>query len=652
MAKIKSIEISGLRGVRNSLILDLNNKSLLIYGDNGAGKSSITDSLEWFFYDRIGHLCNEEIGRKKGRDALRNIFIKDAEAGFIKLSFDNAKLDAKKSIDGSLKSYSSNSTDYFRKFISVANSERLILRYRDLVQFIIAGKTEKLTEIQRIIGFSEVANIRSLLKKNAGRISRNIKAANYDNQKNVQQKIIHENLGQTAFSDENFFDGVNSLIKPLNLDIEIKTRKDIYTVLHKIETKEDYKLLSKINFFTKLWEGLTEVEGNIDSITESHKLFYKAFNLLQENPEKVKNLQLLNLLKEGKSIISKDVIEDSYCPLCQQAKTKIDLLLELNLRIEELEILEKEKEKVERDAESLKTIILPNISLINGLLKDKLFDNEENSKLRTALKKIKSSLNLYSEETIKELGDTLLKTQDLQLVKVSINKIVVHALKTIQELTESKEANLNFKIYTKLYHASKAYEEYLKVAKEHHVLTRQQITLELLYQDFIKRQERALNIFLSMFSKEINDYYTTMNPNEKVQDFKLVPIKQHGELTGITIQFNFFAEAQKPPIAYLSESHINGLGLSFFLASVKAYNKHNKFFMLDDVISGFDRSHRNRFAKLIAEKFSDYQVILLTHEKEFFDLVSNEVKSKGWITKTINWNKETGTEINLGLIKN
>jgi DNA repair exonuclease SbcCD ATPase subunit len=129
MAKIKSIKINGLRGVREPLNLDLNKKSVLIYGDNGTGKSSLTDSFEWFFYDKIGHLSNEEIGRRKGRDALRNIFIPDTEDGFIELAFDNNKLDSKKSIDNSLRTSSSNESDDFNNFISSTNSERLILRY-------------------------------------------------------------------------------------------------------------------------------------------------------------------------------------------------------------------------------------------------------------------------------------------------------------------------------------------------------------------------------------------------------------------------------------------------------------------------------------------------------------------------------------------
>ena len=50
MAKIKSIKINGLRGVKDPLTLELNKKSILVYGDNGTGKSSLTDSFEWFFY--------------------------------------------------------------------------------------------------------------------------------------------------------------------------------------------------------------------------------------------------------------------------------------------------------------------------------------------------------------------------------------------------------------------------------------------------------------------------------------------------------------------------------------------------------------------------------------------------------------------------
>ncbi|HLO43638.1 MAG TPA: AAA family ATPase [Leadbetterella sp.] len=649
MAKIKTIKINGLRGVKEPLTLDLNKKSILVYGDNGTGKSSVTDSFEWFFYDKIEHLSNEEIGRRKGRDALRNIFIPETEDSFIELTFDENKLDSKKSLDHSLKTFNSNDTDDFKKFIESSFSERLILRYRDLIQFIIAGKTDKLKELQNIIGFAEVQNIRDLLKKNGARIARNIKSANYDNLKNVQQSTILENLGQNAYTDEQLFDGANKLIKPLNLGIEIKSRKDINTVLKKIESKEDSELLNQINFYTKIKESVSQIEGNIDNINNSYSTFYDSFDALKKDPEKVKNLQLLSLLQEGKSILTKDVVEDDYCPLCQQEKSKIDLLQDLNLRIEELELLNKEKEKVVTNSKDLQNTIKPNITAIEGLLTEKLFGKEDYTELKETVEEIKNSLNNHLDESKKELTEKLSDKEKIKFVKKEIEELSSELVKTIKNLTESKEANLKFKTYTKLFQSAKSYVEYLKIEKEQSVLANQQATFELLYEDFIKRQEEALNVFLTMFSNDINDFYTTMNPNENVEDIKLVPLKKNDELVGITIEYSFFNETHTPPIAYLSESHINCLGLSFFLASVRAFNKESKFFVLDDVISSFDRSHRYRFAQLLATKFSDFQVILLTHEKEFFELVSSEVKSKGWILNYFKWTKDNGTGIERGI---
>ena len=46
VVKIKNIHIKGLRGVKEELILPLEQKSIVLYGDNGTGKSSITEAIE------------------------------------------------------------------------------------------------------------------------------------------------------------------------------------------------------------------------------------------------------------------------------------------------------------------------------------------------------------------------------------------------------------------------------------------------------------------------------------------------------------------------------------------------------------------------------------------------------------------------------
>lgn len=100
--KIKSINITGIRGVREGLNLSPDKKSLLIYGDNGTGKSSITDALEWFYNDSIEHLTGEEVGGK-GKNALRNVFLNPSDDAKIEIQYSNNQLNNEKSINHLLK---------------------------------------------------------------------------------------------------------------------------------------------------------------------------------------------------------------------------------------------------------------------------------------------------------------------------------------------------------------------------------------------------------------------------------------------------------------------------------------------------------------------------------------------------------------------
>ena len=118
MAKIKSINISGIRGIKDPLLLNLNNRSILIFGENGTGKSSLTDAIEWYYSDGVKHLVSEETGSTKGRGSLRNLYIPDSEDAFISIQYSNNKLNATKTIDSSLKASTSNTTDDFKDYLS------------------------------------------------------------------------------------------------------------------------------------------------------------------------------------------------------------------------------------------------------------------------------------------------------------------------------------------------------------------------------------------------------------------------------------------------------------------------------------------------------------------------------------------------------
>lgn len=652
MSKIKSINITGIRGVREGLSLTLDKKSMLLYGDNGTGKSSITDALEWYYKDSIEHLTGEEVGGK-GKNALRNVFLNPNDEAKIDIQYSNKLIDNEKSIDNQLKTYNSNSSKEFSIYFNKSQSENLILRYRDLVQFIVATKGEKLNHLQKIIGFSQVQELRSLLKLVAGRIARGIKGGGYNNKRSAQQAILFECFGHNITSSQQFFETVLKIIEPLKLEKKINSFKDVKATIKSIETNEETKIVEQIAFHNKIVDTLNDVSIDIESIHSQYKVYYESYTTLRKDAEKISKLQLLALLLEGLNVIQKDILKDDFCPLCQQEKDKLKLSQELNQRIEDLKEIKIEHDKLKEECDELIKLLRLTYISITTLLKEKLWIEEENSETKKKIETIQKSVQVIGEELKKDVFSTE-PLKDFSSIQIDINEvklIVESAQLKSKALSDSLKGNIKLQIHTKLSRALDAYLLHLKLEREESILTRQQTTLETLYADFIKRQEEALEGFLTMFSDEINSYYIEMHPNEKVEDIKLVPIKdKNDDLSGITIEYTFYDEKQTPPVALLSESHINCLGLAFFLASVKAFNNENEFFILDDVISSFDSTHRTRFIRLLINKFSDYQIILLTHEKDFFDIASSEAKRKNWLIKSLSWTAERGTNFETPIV--
>ena len=53
---------------------------------------------------------------------------------------------------------------------------------------------------------------------------------------------------------------------------------------------------------------------------------------------------------------------------------------------------------------------------------------------------------------------------------------------------------------------------------------------------------------------------------------------------------------------------------------------------------------------MLIDEFDDYQIILLTHEKDFFDIASSEAKRKNWLITSLSWTVEKGTSFETPLI--
>jgi len=653
MTKIKNISIKGLRGIKKEVLLPLNGKSILIYGDNGSGKSSITDALEWFYYDRVGHLSSEEIGRK-GLEGLRNIHIDDAEDGIISIDYSDSGLNSSKVVSlkkSRLETNYTNTSNNFTSYLGDSQKERIILRYRDLVSFILATKGEKLVELSNIIGFSEVISTRDTLRKSLSSIKKEIKNLSYDTQHAYHQDQLLSQLKQNVVSDEQYLDTISTIIEPLNLGKRAVSFTDLDDILSLLKKTEDTGIVEEQLFYQKIKDTVNTISGIVDEIDEQYRVFYDHYIKITSDIEKLNKIKLENLLSEGVRVLKEDIIKDERCPLCLQPKNKLELIRELQERIEDLEEVKQEKDTLNSVKTDLQSEISKFEQSIEPILADEKIEIDKNRVIKVLLLKVKESIVKYSTEVKTDLlsGKALANSESFVIDKKYFSDLEITAIQRITEIADSRKEDKRFDIYSKIMLSRNAYLEINRLKKSKEMLENQQYTLEKMNSIFTERMESGFKVFLTTLSQDIDKYYTFMNPGEHVNNIQLVPIKKEDEFIGITIRYEFFKNDVEPPNKYLSESHLNCLGLAFFLATVKASNSTNKFIIFDDVISSYDSSHRMRFASLIYEELADYQILILTHEKDWFDYLSRIVKGKNWLINTIRYDDTNGPIIDLPL---
>lgn len=102
---------------------------------------------------------------------------------------------------------------------------------------------------------------------------------------------------------------------------------------------------------------------------------------------------------------------------------------------------------------------------------------------------------------------------------------------------------------------------------------------------------------------------------------------RHRDFNGkrITPSIMFNGEELDTPHLSLNEARQSALGLAIYFAGRKLCGETTladvpKLMMLDDVIVGLDQSNRLPILDLLADKFKDWQIFILTHDRLWFDM--------------------------------
>ena len=160
---------------------------------------------------------------------------------------------------------------------------------------------------------------------------------------------------------------------------------------------------------------------------------------------------------------------------------------------------------------------------------------------------------------------------------------------------------------------------------------------EAVFDAYQEKQKEDLGNLLHQISGRVARIYSALHPGEDLDAVSIEP----WTAKGVELAINFFGSRQRPPHGVLSESHLNSLAIALFLAMAASFNEKLGFLILDDVINSFDVEHRGRLAELLADGFADWQLIVLTHDQQFFEHLSRRAPSWRKIEFT-SWSHASG----------
>ena len=127
MPRINKLHVKGYRGITNEVDLLLDGKSLILFGENGTGKSSFVEAIEKLFTGKISSLD----GRAQGLSSTRHGPSTEVPDGGheIEATFDDGSIF---NLDTSLESLPDNITSY----LLAAKQPLFILRRSQILQLI------------------------------------------------------------------------------------------------------------------------------------------------------------------------------------------------------------------------------------------------------------------------------------------------------------------------------------------------------------------------------------------------------------------------------------------------------------------------------------------------------------------------------------
>lgn len=604
--KIKTINIHAFRGIPD-LEIQLDGKNLLLRGENGTGKSSIVEAIEFFFTGKISHLEGIRGLSLQRHGPHVNYEANDVNVG---LTFNPGSVSLNRTFESSF-----SPPEQFKEYFEITQKGVFILRRSQILTFIMSNPADRFRAIGSIIGIEPLDAIELEMM----RVRDNLKGEIDFKEDKINELI--SNLSTIIEKDitkvEDILPALNEMLQEANLPL-IKSLKDVDKHAEEmLKTVKKAESIDRIGVLNEVFETTKTELISKEVIGELNDFNNKVKNLLQEDIRL--ELSVADLLESGRKVIEEK--EMDICPLCEQRIDRESLIIKIDNRLRTLRNLSKK-------ASEVRTMYVP---LINKF-------NEIADKVDAIISKIESFPELAEEKrksiekidflkefvphitSAKNLKDMIpvqvfdKQKDEINGVWTSISKKCNQVLDTIG-LTENEKKVLDVvrlieQTRSKTTELSKTQAE-LKICQYRFDLA------EKIFSTFSETKKTKIQEIYNSIQGNIQSFYSSLHPNELHKNIELTVAL--GRRASTELRMESFGREGEDPRALTSEGHLDSLGLCIFLGFVKKFNEGCSLIVLDDVVSTVDAKHRENICKLLFEEFRDQQLIITTQDEIWYE---------------------------------
>jgi len=612
MASLKRVEIKSVRGVRLWDIA-LNGKSLVIYGENGSGKSSVVDALEFLFTGQVRHLAGTR-GLSLS-DHCPNVDV-GAASMRVTAAFDPGAVSVSRALDEEPVIPAT-----LAALWPAAAAGTFILRRSQLLEFIYADPADRFRAIGAIIGLGSLDEVELAFMRARDRLEGG-RATQENELRRSRERLAAAADGATQVSDALI--ALNRAASELAIERipNLAAVEQISEAWLSSARSSDQNQITALQLLARSAEAAQlphDLEAHLAEYQQRHSAIFSE-------REKLNRVNESALLETAERVLAQS--ESAVCPLCEQPIDLEGIRQRVSARLRVLQELSEEVSDVRRRQQVLSSSL--------RLLSGRLTELARHSVNLGDAARVISGFQGQCDDAVAAIETTADFSGECNLsaFRKSISEYE-RAREEILKYAESEQGKLALSDHDRSILSLVQRARSVTIAAAEIEIDTEKLTAadeaarraNVAYSTFSStKKEVVRNVYLAI-QADIRHFYETLHPDDLHHDFELIVAE--GRRASTELRITSFGTRTDDPRAFVSEGHLDSLGLCIFLAFAKGYLGPCPLLVLDDVVTSIDASHRGRIAQLLLHEFGDRQVVITTHDPIWFEEIRRHQQAYG-----------------------